>query len=155
MCRQDDYISVARDHGYDLADRMQSVEGSGQLSADRQKIVADLLRDQKKSSNTTSKPKQKFTPYPTIPGPVMLRSPFQAGNVATVMLWHHMIILGFQHPAINAMNYGAMAPQMIPNLPYPRMPTTNKVSKKVNKSKSTCHACQGVGHWVSEEKSDF
>ena len=48
------------------------------------------------------------------------------------------------------MNYRAMAPKMIPSLPYPRMPTTNKVSKKVDKSKLTCHACQGVGHWVSE-----
>ena len=64
--RQEDYIKVASDYGYEITDKMQvysllfevqnkkrlqQVEVSRKPDDFKQKIVAELLRDEKKSTN--------------------------------------------------------------------------------------------------------
>ena len=44
--RQLDFIQVAAEHGYEVAQRMQDLEGSGQLSDNRKKILSEILRDE-------------------------------------------------------------------------------------------------------------
>ena len=40
---QDDFVQVACDHGWQIAEKMKSIEGNGQISDARKKIVKDLL----------------------------------------------------------------------------------------------------------------
>ena len=63
--RQLDFIQVAAEHGYEVAQRMQDLEGSGQLSDNRKKILSEILRDEKKGGgNYKARNQKKFSPYP-------------------------------------------------------------------------------------------
>ena len=42
-------------------------------------------------------------------------------------------------------------------MPYkpPRMPTSKPPSRKMDKSKDSCYACNGVGHWAGDPACPF
>ena len=70
--RQDDFLVVAKDHNYDIAEKMKEIEGNGQLSESRKKILSDILRDSKKSNTKSVYSPRKFSPYdfpPNFKGP--------------------------------------------------------------------------------------
>ena len=61
---QDDFVQVACDHGWQIAEKMKSIEGNGQISDARKKIVTDLLREEKKSpAGGQNRNRNKFSPY--------------------------------------------------------------------------------------------
>jgi hypothetical protein len=45
--RQEDYLSVAESHSVEIADKVEAIEGGGKIEPARQKILGDLLKENK------------------------------------------------------------------------------------------------------------
>ena len=114
---------------------MNSIEGGGQLSEARRKILADILRDEKKGPGKArhyQKGVQSAVPY-SLPQPRQATPWGYAGPYSPQ--FQLAPGLGGQQPN----PYMAMAPVGMPGLPYqpPRLPIS-KPPKKVDKSRQGC-----------------
>ena len=150
---QDDFLQVARDHGWQIAEKMKTIEGNGNISDARKKIVQDLLRDEKINPSFGGKNRspRKFSPYNVPAQRFSTPSPWPAspGLFPGAPSPRPMYAPGPSPPP----QYPMFNPSQ--GLPYsPRLPTSKYV-KKVDKSKSSCFSCNGVGHWTGDPECPF
>ena len=155
---QDDFVQVACDHGWHIAEKMKNIEGNGQISDTRKKILADLLREEKKAPSVgKNRNPNKFSPYP--PQRFNAPVPWQANPGAFSGAYAGVPMQGgpMQRPMYAPGQFPPAYPGNYPslNMPYaPRLPTS-KFVKKVDKSKSSCYSCNGVGHWAGDPACPF
>ena len=170
--RQEDYLTVAKDHGYETADKVEETEGSGSLDEVRQKILSNILLEQKKASAASPDkggrgggsgrfrpspygqyqpygqfpPKQSYYPNQQQPGQGYMAAPMMSGGMP--MYNSGMVMPGYSS-AMGGMvmpGHSSAMGMMAPNRPQFN-PGKGRGSPRFDKSNTTCNACNGVGHW--------
>lgn len=53
--RQEDYITITENHGEEIARKLEHIEGGGKLDSGVQKLLSDLIKEEKYSGSKKMK----------------------------------------------------------------------------------------------------
>ena len=175
--RQDDYLIVAEKHSYEIAEKMIEVEGGGQLDPTRQKIVADLIKEQGKyqsskrgafpyNFNNSRQQPYGFKPRYQHPGSSQYYGyGYQPAQQVGQQVGQQSFPPPFPpHPmpqqfAVTMGETGVASSFRMPLVPAPASIRGRGTGSyrggrggrgMIDKSRDTCFDCQLVGHWQGD-----
>ena len=148
--RQEDFLSIAKSHSYETAEKVEELEANGKLDEGRAKLVSEIVKQKVPGQSSYKNPykrKIQSSPYfeqqqqlqqqqpgffpmmpPQFPGQFMFPTTAMASPQAQMTPGSGSYPMGFNMPSSSA-----FMPRF--SMPWPTKP-------KVDKSKSSCHACK-------------
>ena len=158
--KQEDYLLVAENHSYEIAEQMEKVEGGGQLDPNRQKIVTELVKDHNKYSGTRRGDSYNYRKQPYIPRPYYqnpqqhpsYQYQYQQPMFQPVYPQSGQLALmgsGGQSGPVGQVPQGGQG-GMFRGRGYGTGRGGRGSKAIIDKSTSTCFECGIVGHWTGD-----
>ena len=155
--RQDDFLSIAKQHSYDVAIKVEQLEAHGKMDEGRAMLVTEVLKHKPTEGGGYKNPMKRKNPffqqqqYYDQTGQTYYPPMYQPQ-----MPGHMMYAGGRAAPGPSASSTASFpGPSMTGGAVFvPRIPGT-KYRPRMDKSRSTCHACKLLGHWAGDPECPF
>ena len=148
--RQEDWLAIAEEHGYDTAELVEKREASGTLDTERALVLAEVLKSKGGRQNAGYK-KRDYQGHPAgYYQPPAMMAPFTPGGYRQPVPWTRTGQGQFQPTAQMFVPAGAR-----PRYPGAKGPRMSKSGVVPDKSSLLCYACGAIGHHAGDQACPY